>query len=147
MSTNTRVMDATPDDVWAVLADGWLFPVWVVGATRMREVDAGWPAAGTCLHHSVGAWPLTLDDTTEVLETVPGSLLVLRARAWPAGEAKVTIRLRPQGARTEVVIEEEAAAGPASLVPQALLDPALKWRNVETLRRLAHIAERRPRTA
>jgi hypothetical protein len=147
MSTNARVMDATPDDIWAVLADGWLFPVWVVGATRMREVDAQWPEVGGCLHHSVGAWPLTLDDMTEVLQSVPGSLLVLRARAWPAGEAQVTIRLRPQGARTEVVIEEEAAAGPASLVPQMLLDPPLKWRNVETLRRLAHIAERRPRAA
>ena len=28
-----------PSAVWAVLADGWLYPVWVVGAARMREVD------------------------------------------------------------------------------------------------------------
>jgi hypothetical protein len=29
----------------AVLHDGWTYPVWVVGASRMRGVDPGWPAA------------------------------------------------------------------------------------------------------
>ncbi len=69
VSTNTRLMDATPEQVWKVLSDGWLYPLWVVGATRMRDVDEGWPAVGTRLHHSVGSWPLMLDDTTEVLES------------------------------------------------------------------------------
>ena len=39
MSINTRAVDATPDQVWQVLADGWLYPLWVVGASRMRDVD------------------------------------------------------------------------------------------------------------
>ena len=68
MSITKRVMATTPDRVWAVLADGWLYPLWVVGASRMREVDDGWPAVGTRLHHSVGAWPLLIDDDTEVLD-------------------------------------------------------------------------------
>jgi uncharacterized protein YndB with AHSA1/START domain len=143
MSTNTRVMDATPDQVWEILADGWLYPLWVVGASRMRDVDDTWPAVGSLLHHSVGAWPLLLDDTTEVLESNPGSLLRLQARAWPAGHAEVVLHLRPQGQRTEVVIEENATSGPASLMPKPLQDPPLAWRNVETLRRLAFLAERR----
>ena len=46
MSENTRVVAATPDQVWRVLADGWLYPLWVVGATRMRDVDEHWPAVG-----------------------------------------------------------------------------------------------------
>ncbi len=48
--------------------DGWIYPVWVVGASRMRDVEDGWPAPGTKLHHSFGIWPLVIDDTTEVLE-------------------------------------------------------------------------------
>jgi uncharacterized protein YndB with AHSA1/START domain len=143
MSTNTRLVHATPDQVWSVLADGWLYPLWVVGASRMREVDEEWPEPGARLHHSVGTWPLLIDDTTEVIESAPGTKLTLRARAWPSGEAAVTLHLRPNGSGTEVVIEEDAETGPATLVPRVLRDPALTWRNVETLRRLAYLAERR----
>lgn len=147
MSTTRRVMQASPDQVWAVLADGWLYPLWVVGATRMRDVDEHWPAPGARLHHSVGTWPLTLDDISEVVESTPGARLVLQAHAWPGGRADVTITLRPQGAETEVVIEEQAAAGPGALVPKVLQDPILNWRNVESLRRLAFLAERRQQQA
>ncbi|HET7196894.1 MAG TPA: SRPBCC family protein [Nocardioides sp.] len=143
MSTNKRLVQATPDQVWSVLADGWLYPLWVVGASRMREVDAEWPEPGARLHHSVGTWPLLIDDTTEVVESNPGATLTLRARAWPSGEAGVTLHLRPNGTGTEVVIEEDAESGPATLVPKVLRDPPLRWRNVETLRRLAYLAERR----
>jgi uncharacterized protein YndB with AHSA1/START domain len=143
MSTNTRVMAGTPDQVWNVLADGWLYPLWVVGASRMREVDESWPDPGARLHHSVGTWPLLLDDDTEVIEAVPGSRLVLHAHAWPAGRAEVRISIRPLGAETEVVIEEQANAGPGALVPRAAQDPVLAWRNTETLRRLAFLVERR----
>jgi hypothetical protein len=125
VSTNTRVMHATPEQVWEVLCDGWLYPLWVVGASRMREVDDGWPAVGTRLHHSVGTWPLLLDDVTET----------------------VVLRLTPVGTDTEVVIEEQATAGPGALVPGPLQDPMLAWRNVETLRRLAFLVERRQQEA
>jgi hypothetical protein len=143
VSTNTRFIDATPDQVWSILADGWLYPLWVVGASRMRDVDDHWPEPGAQLHHSVGTWPVLLDDTTEVLDSLPGTRLTLRARAWPSGEAGVTLQLRPNGTGTEVVIEEDAESGPATLVPKVLRDPPLRWRNVETLRRLAYLAERR----
>ncbi len=143
MSVNTRVVAATPDDVWKVLADGWLYPLWVVGATRMRGVDDNWPEKGSRIHHSVGVWPMLINDHTEVLDVVPGRSITLRARAWPVGEAKVTIRLSDVGAQTEVVIEEDAIAGPGVLVPEPLKGLTLKWRNVETLRRLAFIAEGR----
>ncbi len=143
MSTNTRTMHATPEQDWEVLADGWLYPLWVVGASRMREVDAEWPATGARLHHSVGSWPLLLDDSTEVLDVQPGSMLTLKARAWPAGAAEVRLHVRPSGSETEVVIEEDAVEGPATLMPKSLRDVQLRWRNVETLRRLAYIVERR----
>lgn len=143
MKSTTRLIHASPAQVWAALADGWLYPVWVVGASRMREVDDTWPAVGARLHHSVGAWPLLINDSTQVTESRPGHLLALRGRGWPLGEVDVVLRLRAAGADTEVVIEEDAAAGPGLLVPSPLRGLALGWRNVETLRRLAYIAERR----
>jgi uncharacterized protein YndB with AHSA1/START domain len=143
VSINRRALNATPDQVWQVLADGWLYPLWVVGATRMREVDETWPMPGAKLHHSVGTWPLTLDDVTESLECVPGSRLVLAAHAWPAGRAQVTLSLNPQGPETEVVIEEHATHGPGAMVPRLAQDPLLAWRNLECLRRLSFLAERR----
>lgn len=143
MSVNRRVIAATPDDVWNVLSDGWLYPLWVVGATRMRDVDRDWPEVGSRIHHSVGVWPVLIDDHTEVLEAVPGRSITLRARAWPMGEAKVDIRLSDVGAQTEVVITEDAIAGPGVLVPEPLKGLTLSWRNTETLRRLAFVAEGR----
>lgn len=141
MSTQRRTVRASADRVWAVLADGWLYPVFVVGASRMRDVDADWPAAGAALHHSVGAWPALIDDSTTVLDCDPPTHLRLRARAWPTGAAEVTFRLEPRGPETEVVIEEHAVAGPARLIPPPVQGPLLKWRNSETLRRLAYLAE------
>ncbi len=143
MSENTRLISAPADQVWNVLADGWLYPLFVVGASRMREVDEHWPEPGARLHHSVGAWPALLNDTTTVLECEPGSMIRLRARGWPAGEAEVVIRLRPRGQETEVVIEEDVVSGPGRLVPPPLRHLQIGWRNVETLRRLAYLAERR----
>jgi uncharacterized protein YndB with AHSA1/START domain len=139
-----RVVKTTPQRVWDVLSDGWLYPLWVVGASRMREVDDSWPSVGSKLHHSVGVWPALVDDDTEVTDCEPLRMLGLRARAWPMGEAAVRLRLAEYGGGTRVVIDEDAFSGPGRLVPQPARAPGLKWRNVETLRRLAYIAERRP---
>lgn len=93
MTTTERSVQAPPEDVWKVLADGWLYPGWVVGATRMRAVDPEWPAVGSRLHHSVGVWPAVLDDHTEAVECEPHRRLALRAKGWPLGEARVVIEL------------------------------------------------------
>jgi hypothetical protein len=109
----------------------------------MREVEDTWPAVGSRLHHSVGVWPLLIDDNTEVVEAKPGRLLKLRARGWPLGEASVEIHLEPAGAETTVRIVEEPVSGPGALVPPPVRGLSLNWRNTETLRRLAYVAERR----
>src|SRR3954471_13876935 len=126
MIEKTRVVHASPEQVWDVLADGWLYPVWVVGASRMREVDQTWPDTGSCLYHSLGTWPLLINDTTEVHESEPGRLLSLRGRGWPLGEVHIVIRLRRLGSETEVVIEEDVVAGPGHLVPAPLRAVALR---------------------
>ncbi len=143
LSTNTRLINAPVEKVWDVLADGWLYALFVVGASRMRDVDDAWPAIGARLHHSVGVWPALIDDSTSVLECTPQRMLKLRARAWPAGEAEVVFTLEARGSSTELTIEEDAVAGPGVLVPKPVRDVQLRLRNTETLQRLAYIAEGR----
>jgi hypothetical protein len=139
-------MNASTDVVWAVLADPWLYPVWVVGASRLREVDDEWPAAGSRLHHSVGTWPLVINDTTTVVEETAASYLVLQARAWPGGEASVRIALEQRGDACLVTMVEDASHGPAKYIPQPIRRRLIDWRNSESLQRLAMLAEGRART-
>jgi hypothetical protein len=143
MSAVEISVEATPDEVWRVLADGWLYPLWVVGASRVREVDDTWPATGSKIHHSVGLWPAVLDDDTEVTSCVVGSLISLRARAWPAGDAAVQVSVQAEGAGARIRMEEDVASGPARLTPRFIRTPTLHWRNRESLRRLAWLCERR----
>ena len=143
MSVNERKINASPEAVWDVLSDGWLYPLWVVGASRMRDVDEAWPQVGSRLHHSVGVWPGLIDDNTEVLAAEPRRNLLLRAKGWPMGEAEVFLELEADGEGTLVRIHEKPVRGPGVLVPQPLVDPMLKWRNVEALRRLAYVVEGR----
>ena len=145
MTTVERIIKTTPERVWDVLADGWLYPLWVVGATRMRDVDTDWPAVGSRIHHSVGVWPAVLDDDTEITACEPTRRLELRAKAWPfLGEADVVLDLSEQGAGTRVVMTEDAVTPPGTLLPKPLRSPGIQWRNTESLRRLAFLAERRP---
>jgi hypothetical protein len=112
----------------------------------MREVDRGFPEPGSCLHHSVGTWPVLIDDTTTVVEAVEGKQLTLQARAWPAGEALVEIELVPDTGGTRVTLREDAVSGPGTLLPAPLRAPLLRWRNTEALRRLALLVENRRHT-
>ncbi len=139
----SRQTSASIADVWGVLSDGWLYPLWVVGASRMRSVDAGWPEVGTRLHHSVGNWPVLIDDETEVLEVRPLQLLRLKAHAWPAGAAEVFIKVESADEGALVTIREDASDGPGTLVPRIARQAAIAPRNREALRRLAFVAEGR----
>lgn len=156
--------------VWNVLADGWLYGEWVVGASRIRDVDRNWPQAGSRIHHSSGLWPVLINDTTQVEVCEPERRLVLTARGWPAGEAKVDIRLTPvdfavnpdearrrgsgasagtgtpAGPGTEITILEDATSGPATLVPEPVRQALMVQRNKEALRRLGYLAEGRARS-
>jgi hypothetical protein len=141
MSVTLKRFDCPPEAVFAVLADGWLFPSWVVGASRMRDVDASWPTPGAKLHHSFGVWPAVLDDETTSLEWDPPRRAVFQPKGWPIGEARVAIDVKPRGDGCLVRITEEPVKGPGALVPRVFLEPPLHLRNVETLRRLAFLAE------
>lgn len=139
-----RVMDCPPAAVWTVLADGWFYANWVVGASRTRAVDSGWPAEGAHIHHSFGLWPLVLDDTTEVLASERQRCLHLLAKGRPVGAAEVWITLTDkQDGTTRVEIQEDVTAGPGLVAPRRLRQLLITPRNTEALRRLALLAEGR----
>jgi hypothetical protein len=144
MVTVTRDFHCAPGAVLDVLADGWLYATWVVGTSRIRGVDPGWPTPGSRIAHSFGIWPAVINDVTVARGWDPERGIDLQARGWPAGEArvKITVVPRPDGGCT-VVLAEDAVRGPGTLVPRPLRTAVLVPRNTETLRRLAFVAERR----
>jgi hypothetical protein len=142
----SRRVHAPAEAVWAVVSDGWLYANWVVGTSRVRAVDPGWPAEGRRIHHSFGVWPAVIDDETVSLEAEPGERLLLRARGWPMGEARVQLSISEQQPDSCLVtIVEDAVAGPGLVVPRPARQVAIAVRNTEALRRLALIAEGRHR--
>ena len=143
MAVNRRLVRATPEDVWAVLADGHAYEHFVVGTRDIRRVDAGFPAVGTRLHYRVGYGPLRKDGVTEVQGCVPGTQLVLEAEAWPVGTAVIVLEVEPAGVGTRVSLTERPARGLAAKLHNPAADLAIRVRNVETLRRLAALAEGR----
>jgi hypothetical protein len=89
----------------------------------------------------VGSWPVLVNDTTKVLESLPGKRLVLQARGWPLGEARVEIDLEPDGDGCRVTMTEVPTNGPGRWVHNPLQDKALDARNRESLARLADMVE------
>jgi uncharacterized protein YndB with AHSA1/START domain len=137
----SRDVSAEPQDVFAVLADGWSYAGWVVGNSHIRDVDSHWPAVGTRIHHSAGAWPVQIRDVTEVRSVEPERYLELDARLWLFGAAVIRLSLTPlaQGG-TRVVLAEQAVRGPGSLIPAAVQGLVLRPRNIESLTRLGDLA-------
>ncbi|MCP2275115.1 SRPBCC family protein [Nocardia amikacinitolerans] len=127
-----------PEQAFAVLADGWLYSSWVVGASHIREVDPGWPDVGTRIHHSVGLWPLNVRDHTTVRDVDPPRLIELEARLWPVGSARILLELTEiQPNTTHIRMTEHAMSGPGKLLPSQIQRAMLKPRNQESLSRLA----------
>ena len=145
VATVQRTVQAPPDQVFAVLADGWTYSDWVVGTAHIRDVDADWPEVGSELHHKAGPWPFSLHDSSTVAIMEPNRRLRLDAGLWPLGEAVVDIKLEPVGTdRTLVTIHEDFQRGPLLVIRNKVNDLVLHQRNVEALRRLADIVENAP---
>lgn len=134
-------MAASPWAVWSVLSDGRLYGSWVVGASRVRDIDANWPNVGAKIHHSVGVWPTLLNDETESLACVSERMLRLRARGRPFGQATVELHLTRTADGCEVRMLEDVTHGPGRLIPEAIRRLSLIPRNQECLKRLEALAK------
>jgi hypothetical protein len=135
-----RTTTAGADAVWAVLADGWRLGSWVVGAARVDAVDGTWPAVGSRLRYRIGAWPGMLPGAAEVTTSRAGRELGLHG-STPLGGIDVRVLVEPGPQGSVLRMAEDVVSGPATLVPARLRAAGIAARNVETLRRLALLAE------
>lgn len=143
MSRVRRWTDASVEDVWDVLADGWSYADWVIGTWRIRDVSGDWPRPGARIQHSVGIWPALVDDVTTVRYCEPYRRLVLDAYGGPFGRARVELRLHGRHDGCRISMTESPRSGLGRLVPGPLVAAALLPRNGQSLHRLLALAERR----
>jgi hypothetical protein len=141
--TVKRDTTATRRQVWDVIADGWTYSQWVVGNSRMRAVDPAWPAVGSKIHHTIGIWPIVINDETEVESCTPEEELVLLARTRPFGQARIALRLYDMSDGCRIEMAEVPVGGPLNLVPRRVALAVAFPRNRECTWRLAALAERR----
>jgi hypothetical protein len=142
MAENEIVVDAARPEVFAVLADGPRYHEWVMGAANVRDADDTWPAPGSRIHHSTGAGPLTIDDSTEVVACDPPERLALLAHLGPLGTFRVEFHLEELGPdRTRVTMAEAPVEGVSKLAGP-VGDAVGKVRNKLSLAKLKEIAER-----
>jgi uncharacterized protein YndB with AHSA1/START domain len=141
MATTRAQIAASPDEVFATLANPENYGDWVVGSDRIRDADPDWPKVGARFHHRIGFGLLKVNDHTEVLEVEPPDRLVMRARARPLGTANVTLLLTAVDGGTQVTMIEVAGDPLSRLALNRLTDPLIHLRNVEALRRLKRIVE------
>jgi len=143
VSRNRISVSAEPDAVFDVLEDPYAYPRWVVGARRVRGVDAAWPALGSRFFHALGTVAGELHDSSMVLEWNRPVRVSLEVRFRPTGVAKVEIDIAAEGSGSIVTIVESPIRGPISRLPRFITDPALALRNALSLQRLRHEIERR----
>jgi len=136
-------MPVAPEDVWDALADAGNFGYWVVGSKLIREVESGWPEAGSKFHHTVGLGPIRISDHTTSLDARPPRLLQMRAKARPAGTARVTMVIDPIDGGTLVRMKEDPDGLVSFLALNPLVQLLTRGRNTESLMRLEELALRR----
>ena len=154
MARNDILIDAPPAAVYETLIDAGAYAQWVVGARDVKKTDRSWPKPGSRFHHRVGVGPVTLADTTKLLETEPDRKVVLEVRARPLGRAHVRLdlRARSRGRRTKVIMTEHTTSGIWSLIPNPVENTLIHVRNAASLRRLRRVVtgragDRVPRSA
>jgi hypothetical protein len=141
--TVKRDIAASRQRVWDVIADGWTYSQWVVGNSRIRAVDPHWPAPGSIIKHSIGVWPLVINDITRSEACKQLEELVLLAHGRPLGAARVTLRLFDIDGGCRVEMSEVPANAPLRWLPNSVALAAAWPRNRECTSRLAALAERR----
>ena len=100
-----------------MLAEPRTYPDWLVGAQRIRGVDADFPSQGAEFDHSVGPTSATtIDDSTEVLLVDRPSRLTLLARVGPL-HAQVDMLLEPTPGGCVVRFRERPAGWAMALTP------------------------------
>jgi hypothetical protein len=137
MAVNRRFVPYPPAAVFAVLRDGFSYERWVVGTTKIQDVDPAWPQAGTRLHYQLGRKPARKDDETRALAYQPDQLLELEAVGRPFGTVRIEFWVEAVRGGSLISLTEHPNKGLAKLLMHNRVVDLLIWlRNLETLRRL-----------
>ena len=116
-----QLVDASREDVFAVVADTDTHANWFVGVPLARDEDEDAPAE-------------------EVVETHGHRQILLEERVGPLTN-ELEFDFIKRGERTEVVMRERPTGNAVALTP--LLRPALALRNRQSLQRLRRYVESR----
>lgn len=143
MVTNRLDIRATPDEVFDVLADGWNYAAWVVGAKTIPHVDPGFPAAGSCFQNRVRNGFRGIDGVTEVVTANRPRTLRLRASVGRVAAADISFELEPISGGTSVTMHESPIGDRPFSVIGRRSAPLLRVRNAECLWRLKCVVEER----
>lgn len=139
MAANEIVVGVAPEAVFAAFACGERYADWVVGAKRIRSVDADWPAVGSRLHHTVGIGLLEVKDNTEVLAVQAPRHIVLLARFRPIGRARIELTVTEEAEGCRVRMVENLIRAPQWL--SKAVDASIYARNAAALHRLRDLLE------
>ena len=142
MPTTARMLQPSPDRVWAIVSGGSHSDLRVVGATQRRQVAGQCHVAGVKLHRSAGVWSLVLDDSTEITAKDPDRSVKCVTKAGPSENQKWSSRSLPKGRA-----HAWTALGALKRSGQCLLAPVyhlmIKWLDVEAVHRFANVIEGR----
>jgi hypothetical protein len=138
-------VEAPVGAVAAVLADPRSYERAVDGIRAIRWFDAHWPATGSRFHHTVGFGPVAVRDQAEVLAGELPDRLELALGLGPAGALRVELRLRPAQPGTRLEIVEEPRSGLIERCWSRSIEPLIRRRNGEIVRRLGALAAERAR--
>lgn len=141
MAVRHRLVQASPQAVWDVLADGDLYVRWVVGPSQVTPKSGQWPQVGATIAYQVRLGPLRLNNESVVRHCVEGSLLELEAKAGTLGTARIAIELRPWGEQCLVIVDEHPLRGPGGLLHNAGVEAFIQVRHRAMLARLAKLCE------
>lgn len=143
MVTNRVDILASPEEVFAVLADAWSYADWVVGTKAVLAVDPGFPCVGTRFRPRVRAGRTDVDGETKVLAADGIRSLHLRASMEDLGDADIAFELEATATGTLLTMHENPVGDKPASVVGRWSDGLLRVRNSETLWRLKSLTEAR----
>ncbi|MEU0477346.1 SRPBCC family protein [Streptomyces olivaceus] len=141
MAVRHRLIQATPQAVWDVLADGSQYARWVVGPSEVTPRSGQWPRTGATIAYEVRLGPLRLTNESVVRHMVEGALLEIEAKAGRLGTARISVELRPWGEQCLVIVDEHPLRGPGGLMHNVGVEALIQIRHRAMLARLAHLCE------
>ncbi|WP_030294739.1 SRPBCC family protein [Streptomyces katrae] len=141
MAVRHRLIHATPQQVWDVLADASSYAAWVVGTSESRVARGPWLELDSALEYTVKIGPWTGSGTTVVRRVNTLRELELEVDSGPVGTARVAIEVRPWGRDSLVIVDEHPLHGIGGTLHNAVFDALIQLRHRDMLRRLADVVE------